>query len=195
MSKNNKHVTKNSKTKKSTKKLLPKKSKVRKIKKEIIDNNSNLKKKIIKTKKGITDNEDINEKISSLRQKLRENYEEQKKLMDDLNKLLTVQKETKLSNYSGNRISSVKITNFNNPERVPESLAKLLDIKEKMLPRSKITNLIYEYFTDNNMYDTKNKKEIIPNAEIKNIFGMGKNDIITFYNLQTWLKKVYDEET
>ena len=61
------------------------------------------------------------------------------------------------------------------------------------MPRSKITVLMYQYFTDNNMYDTTTKKEIIPNKKIKEIFGVKKDDVINFYNLQTWLKKVYDE--
>nr|AEX62947.1 putative SWIB domain-containing protein [Moumouvirus Monve] len=43
------------------------------------------------------------------------------------------------------------------------------------------------------MYNTKTKKEIIPNSKIRKIFGMKDDDVMNFYNLQTWLKKVYNE--
>jgi len=39
-----------------------------------------------------------------------------------------------------------------------------------------------------------NNKEISPSKEIRKIFGMKKEDTMNFYNLQTWLKKMYDEQ-
>lgn len=44
------------------------------------------------------------------------------------------------------------------------------------------------------MYHANTKKEIIPNKKIKEIFDMKNDDTITFYNLQTWLKKVYNKD-
>jgi hypothetical protein len=54
---------------------------------------------------------------------------------------------------------------------------------------------MYQYFTDNKMYNTKTKKEIIPNEKIREIFDMNDDDVINFYNLQTWLKKVYNKNS
>lgn len=116
--------------------------------------------------------------------------------MNDLKELMLLhKKEIKLSTKSGNRSNSGKYTDFNKPELIPLPLKKLLKIEENMLPRSKITKLMYQYFTDNKMYNKKTKKEIIPNKKIKEIFGMIEDDVINFYNLQTWLKKVYRENT
>lgn len=140
------------------------------------------------------DEHDFELKIDEIKQELKDNYIQQKKLMNDLKELMSShKKEIKLTTKSKNGINSGKQSGFNKPEPIPVPLKKLLKIKEEVMPRSKITVLMYQYFTDNNMYDTTTKKEIIPNKKIKEIFGVKKNDVINFYNLQTWLKKVYDE--
>ncbi|AVL94690.1 SWIB/MDM2 domain-containing protein [Moumouvirus australiensis] len=138
--------------------------------------------------------EDFDKKAEVIMEKLRQNYLEQKKLINDFRELkATHKKEIKCVYKSNARSNSGKQTGFNKPEPVPSSLKSLLKIKEDKLPRSKITNLIYQYFTDNNMYNSKTKKEIIPNSKIRKIFGMKDDDVMNFYNLQTWLKKVYSE--
>lgn len=134
------------------------------------------------------------EKLELIRESLRENYAQQKKLMNDLKELLSLhKKDIKTVSKSNSFVNSGKHSGFNKPEPVPESLKNLLKIEEDSMPRSKVTALLYKYFTDNNMYNTKTKKEIIPNKKIKKIFGMQDEDTITFYNLQSWLKKVYNQ--
>lgn len=161
--------------------------------------NSGSKKNIIKPTKDKKklkkqNNEDFEEKLEKIRTQLKENYLQQKKLMGDLKELLNIhKKDIKLSAKNGNRTNCGKNSGFNKPEPVPISLKKLLKIEEDMLPRSKVTSLMYDYFTNNKMYNTKTKKEIVPNSKIKEIFGMNDGDVINFYNLQTWLKKVYND--
>ena len=48
---------------------------------------------------------------------------------------------------------------------------------------------MYQYFQTNKMYNPKTKKQIIPNDDIKQTFGMSDDDTMDFYNIQTWLKK------
>ncbi|UFX99843.1 SWIB domain-containing protein [Megavirus baoshan] len=157
----------------------------------LINVNSNKKSSRLSKSKSI---ENFDEKAEAIIEKLRENYLEQKKLINDFRELrATHKKEIKSISRSNVRSNNGKLTGFNKPEPIPASLRSLLKIKEDMLPRSKITNLIYQYFTDNKMYNTKTKKEIIPDSHIKKLFGMKDDDVINFYNLQTWLKKVYDE--
>ncbi|BCS83022.1 SWIB/MDM2 domain-containing protein [Cotonvirus japonicus] len=137
---------------------------------------------------------DFEQKLNNIKQALKENYAQQKKLMTDFNELTSLhKKELKMVYKSEKRINSGKHSGFNKPEHVPLCLKKLLEIEEETMPRPKVTNLIYKYFTTNKMYNPETKKEIIPNSKIKKIFGMKDGDIIDFYNLQTWLKKVYDE--
>ncbi|AGF85456.1 hypothetical protein QJ854_gp326 [Moumouvirus goulette] len=197
MSKTNKSKPSKSKTNKS--KLS--KSKKNKSKTNLIESDEydeyelsvvKLNKKYNNTKKNIDENFD--KKAEIIMDKLRQNYLEQKKLINDFRELkATHKKEIKCINKSNMRSNTGKHTGFNKPEPVPSTLKSLLKIKEDKLPRSKITNLIYQYFTDNNMYNTKTKKEIIPNTKIRKIFGMKDDDVMNFYNLQTWLKKVYSE--
>lgn len=141
-------------------------------------------------------NKNFDEKIEEILEALKENYIQQKNLMNELRVLRSLhKKEIKLSSKPKKRTNSGKHTGFNKPEPIPPSLIKLLKIKESSLPRSKITGLMYQYFTDNEMYNTETKKEIIPNSKIREIFGMKKGDVINFYNFQTWLKKVYEENS
>lgn len=141
-----------------------------------------------------TKTEDFEIKIEEIRQALKKNFIQQKKLTNDLKNLLVLhKKEIKLLSKTNNIKNSGRHSGFNKPEPIPPSLRNLLKIDENILPRSKVTRLMYKYFTDNNMCSIKTKRDIIPNNEIKRIFGMKRDDVINFYNLQTWLKKVYDE--
>lgn len=204
MSKNIKITTKKSKTNSKKSQTKP----IKKILDEDLDEDLNIQSsspKIKTTKKNITNNNssndnnnnnDFDNKIESIKEELQKNYVQQKKLMNDLKELIILhKKEIKLTTKIGNRANSGKLSGFNKPEAVPPSLKKLLKIKEDALPRSTVTKLMYKYFTDNKMYNSKTKKEIIPNAKIKEIFNMNDDDVINFYNLQTWLKKVYNENT
>ncbi|AKI80241.1 putative SWIB domain-containing protein [Acanthamoeba polyphaga mimivirus] len=138
--------------------------------------------------------ESFDDKLNELREELRENYIQQKKIMNDIKDLATLhKKDLRLAVKSGNRLNSGKHTGFNKPQTVPQSLKDLLKIDDDVLSRSKVTELMYKYFTDNKMYNSKTKREIIPNSKIKKLFGMKEGDIITFYNMQTWLKKVYND--
>ena len=137
---------------------------------------------------------DFNEKIEQIKNDLRENYTQQKKLMNDLSELLSLhKKEVKNSAKGGSKTNNNKQSGFNKPEPIPDSLKNLLKIEEDMLPRSQVTKLMYQYFTKNKMYNKKTKKEIVQNDKVNKIFGMKKDDVINFYNLQTWLKKVYQK--
>lgn len=153
--------------------------------------------KPVKTKKDTKskpESDDFEKKYNSLVKMLKENYSQQKKIQNELKELMSShKKEIKLVQKAGNRAASNAQKGFNKPEPVPASLKKLLGVEEDMLSRSKVTKLLYKYFTDNDMYNEKTKKEIIPNRKIREIFGMEKDEVITFYSFQTLLKKVYNE--
>ena len=146
------------------------------------------------SKKKIDDN-NFDDRIEEIIQTLQENYVQQKKLMNELKELKTLhKKEMKLITNKSSDKKSGKNSGFNKPQPVPEKLCKLLEIDDTHLSRSAVTSLMYQYFQTNNMYNTKTKKEIIPNKEIRKIFGMREDDIMNFYNFQTWLKKLYQQQ-
>lgn len=138
--------------------------------------------------------ENFETKFEQIQEALCENYCQQKFLMNELKELMALhKKEIKLSSKCINRSESTKKSSFNKLEPIPLSLKNLLQIDDDHMTRSQITKLIYQYFTHNKMYNETNKKEIIPNNKIRKIFGMSKDDVLNFYNFQTWLKKVYDD--
>ena len=141
-----------------------------------------------------TDECDFEVKMQAIQDALKENYQQQKKLMDELKKLLQLHKHEIKNISKQNKGNAGKYSGFNKPERVPESIRDLLGLDDIMMSRTEVTRSLYKYFTDNNMYNSSTKKEIIPNRAVRKVFGMKRDDIITFYNLQTWLKKVYNED-
>ena len=114
--------------------------------------------------------------------------------MNDLKVLMTIHKKEVKTATRMKKGGAGKLSGFNKPEHIPESLRQLLDIDEVELPRSKVTKILYKYIEDNNMYNTNTKKQIMPNKKMKKIFGIETGDNMTFYNFQTWLKKVYNED-
>lgn len=155
--------------------------------------------KKIKTKKKIIkkeyDQNDLNDKIELIREALKENYSQQKKLMNDLRELLLLQgQETRLSIKSGNNNNKIDThVNISLNKPVPKKLKKLLKIDEDMLPIPTVLELLFTYFKKHKMYGSATKKNIIPNDKIKEIFGMNENDVMDFYNIQSWLRKIYNE--
>jgi chromatin remodeling complex protein RSC6 len=153
----------------------------------------------VKSKKSIDDDDNsseeemgFTEKLAEIREALHRNYQEQRQLDKKLKELLTIHKKD-IRHLKGSS-NSGKHSGFNKPEMVPEALADLLEIEEEFLPRSQVTKLLYQYFKENDMYNKDNKRIIIPNRTIRKIFGMTRDDELNFYNLQTWLKKLYVDE-
>jgi chromatin remodeling complex protein RSC6 len=83
---------------------------------------------------------------------------------------------------------------FNKPGPVPQKIKDLLHLDSAVeLPRTQITKLIYGYIKEHNLQKPTDKRVIIPNTEIRNLFGISDTDTteISFYNIQTYIKKLY----
>lgn len=116
-----------------------------------------------------------------------------KKVTMDLKQLESMhKKELKLALKTTTKKSG-KQSGFNEAVPVPEPLQKLLGLDDNPLSRSRVTKLMYEYIKENKLYSPKTKRIIIPNREMRVVFGIKKNDVMKFENFQTWLKKVYSE--
>ena len=146
-----------------------------------------------KAKKSPPVESDFDSKLNEIREALRENYREQRMLDKKLKELMTLHKKDIRLSRKGSS-NSGKHSGFNKPEPVPEALSGLLGIEEEEMPRSQVTKLLYKYIKERGMYNEKNKRILEPSRRIRRIFGMEDDDEITFFNLQTWLKKLYVEE-
>jgi hypothetical protein len=133
----------------------------------------------------------IEKQIEKIRNALKENYIQQKKLMHDLDELMTIHGKFSKTDNGTNKAKFERQLIFNS-EPIPLPLKKLLKIDSDSMPRSQVIKLMHQYFIDNKLCDTKTKK-ISANKKLIEIFKMEENDVIDYYNLQSWLKKLYNE--
>jgi len=89
-----------------------------------------------------------------------------------------------------------KPSGFNKPKPVPVEIINLLGLeKDAELPRTKITKLIYGYIKDHKLQSPEDKRTILPDTKLKKLFSLKKDDKVTFYNIQTHIKKLYPDTT
>lgn len=157
----------------------------------------NTQKKI--SKKDIVESEeseenDIATKIENILEALRKNYLEQKKLEKEIRDLLPLHKKEVKQATKQKRQTSNKKTGFALKNNVPEKIKTFFDLDDEPMSRTDISKLFYQYFRDNNLQDEKDKRNINTNKELRTLFGMSKDDKLTMYNFNTWLKKIYIED-
>lgn len=70
------------------------------------------------------------------------------------------------------------------------------NFEEEELPRIEVTKRIWAYCKENDLCSSNNKKIIIPNDRIKNLFknSLKENDELYFTQMQKHIKFVYDED-
>lgn len=125
---------------------------------------------------------DINDSYKLLKN-IKNNFKEISKIHKYEVKMYKIKKKSKT------------LSGFNKPVKIPETIKQLLKITDDTkLPRTQITKLIYEYIRQNNLQSETDKRTIIPNKDLQDIFGLEKNEQLSFYNIQSHLKKIYQTE-
>ena len=56
------------------------------------------------------------------------------------------------------------------------------------MARTEVTKLITSYIKEHNLQNAANKREIAPDAKLKNLLNINKGDVLTFFNLQKYMK-------
>jgi hypothetical protein len=121
-------------------------------------------------------------KIELLEQQLRDNYAEQKRLISEIN--ASKAKPTK---------KTLDPNIFLKTESVPKCLKDFLEIDTEPKTRCEVLQLFYTYCEENNMID-KHKKNIIDlTPEIKEMFGMAKDETMTMFNIQSYFRRLYEK--
>ena len=89
-----------------------------------------------------------------------------------------------------------KPSGFNKPSLVPDSIVSLLNLESGVeLPRTQVTKLIYGYIKEHNLQVPEDKRTINPDKALRKLFSLNKTDQISFYNIQTHIKKLYPTKT
>ena len=79
---------------------------------------------------------------------------------------------------------------FAKPGPVSVELGKFLGLKkDELISRTNVTKRINAYCRENKLQLESDKRKIIPDAPLKKLLKMKTGDELTFFNLQTYMKK------
>jgi len=88
------------------------------------------------------------------------------------------------------------LSGFAMPSLLSNELYEFLNIeKGTLIPRKDVTKLINEYIKSNNLRNEEDKRKIIPDESLKKIFKCGSEDMVTYFNLQTYMKHHFIKDT
>jgi chromatin remodeling complex protein RSC6 len=78
---------------------------------------------------------------------------------------------------------------FAKPGPVSEELSKFLSLaKGEQIARTEVTKAINAYCKKHDLQNQEDKRKIIADAPLRKLLKLNKNDELTFFNLQTYLK-------
>lgn len=81
---------------------------------------------------------------------------------------------------------------FAKPGPISEELRAFLGLgKEDLIARTEVTKKITEYCKAHNLQKVEDKRSIKTDAALKKLLRLGKNDELTFFNLQKYMKVHY----
>lgn len=80
-------------------------------------------------------------------------------------------------------------TGFSHPSLLSESMYEFMNIpKDTLVPRKDVTQFINNYIDENQLRDTESREIIIPDVKLRNLLGASHEDVITYFNLQNYIK-------
>ena len=72
---------------------------------------------------------------------------------------------------------------------VSDEMRKFLGLKkDELISRTDVTKRIHEYCKTKNLQDPADKRQIKPDASLRKLLKMSKDDDLTFFNLQKFMK-------
>ena len=81
---------------------------------------------------------------------------------------------------------------FAKPGPVSDELRKFLSLgADELIARTEVTKRITEYCKKNNLQNAEDRRNIHPNAALKKLLRTKKDDKLTFFNLQKFMKVHY----
>ena len=108
-----------------------------------------------------------------------------KKLQRQLNK---ISKHVEIPEPTTER----KQSGFAKPQYISEQLAKFLGLdKDALIARTEVTQKITAYIKEHNLQNPDNKREILPDAALKDLLKPGPDDTLSFFTLQRYMAPHY----
>jgi hypothetical protein len=81
---------------------------------------------------------------------------------------------------------------FCQPIPIPKDICKFLSIDENIqLPRPEVAKRIFQYVKDKNLRSSEDRRIIIPDIAIKELFNLKDDEILDWKNFQVKLAEIY----
>lgn len=98
-------------------------------------------------------------------------------------------KESKKREYKKKKGGKKTPSGFATASVITPVLANFLGLgSSDTIARTEVTSKVISYVKEQNLQNPANKKQIIPDAKLELVLEAG-SDVVTFFNLQTYLKK------
>lgn len=132
---------------------------------------------------------EFNEKINEMVKQMKELQAYGKSLDKEFN---AVSRQLMKLKKTKNKSSSRPLSGFAVPSRLTDELYEFLKIqKGTLIARKDVTKMMNEYIIEHNCRDEKDKRNIIPNEALQELFNCGPDEQITYFNLQSYMKQHY----
>jgi chromatin remodeling complex protein RSC6 len=133
--------------------------------------------------------------VNTLLSSLKDVQSQMKNLQKIHNKeVKTLQKKTKKKRTSRDG-KSKNPSGFTQPTKITDELAVFLNVeKGSMLPRTEVTKQVNVYIKEHGLQWEQNKRHIKPDKKLGKLLNVGKDQDLTYFNLQTYLKPHYIKE-
>ena len=161
---------------------------------DIVDTNNDVEESVVDEEKYET-YEDIYKAIIEIDKEILNLHKQRNLLQKQSFKLYN--KEKRKSTKKVKKINNIasddrKISGFNKPKIVPDSICKYLGLEiGTVLPRTRITSQLYAKLKEEKLLDTGDQRKIIPNDEVRKLFMMNDDEVIKFESFQHYVARVY----
>ena len=79
---------------------------------------------------------------------------------------------------------------FAKPTNLSDELCDFLGIaRGSSLARTEVTRIINQYVKDNKLQNAEDRRMIVPDDKLRTIVTLGKEDRLTYFNLQSFIKR------
>lgn len=131
---------------------------------------------------------DYSSKVQLITKSLKELVNEGKSLEKSFSSVVKKIKQNKVARKKTER----PLSGFALPTKLSDELYDFLNIeKGTSIARKDVTKLMNAYIVENGCRDVTDRRKIIPNDALKQLFQCADSEEITYFNLQKFMKKHY----
>jgi len=110
---------------------------------------------------------------------------ELKKIRKEYNKVLRKNKKNRQKKRGGKPRAP---SGFAKPGPVSKELCKFVGVKAGTdLARTFVTKFMTKYIKEHDLQNPKNKREVFADSKMRQLLGLKKNDVITFFTMQKFM--------